>query len=174
VGVNAEYNLDGSADAPLLTIQGNTITGANVGLYLAALATGSVVGGSTPEEANSIDVTAGGAGAAGIIIEYSKGSVTVEGNSVTASGDGMGIILFDDDTNAVLLTGNTLSSSGSLADSSGDAAGILVTDDNALSTLGEPGPLPTSDAVISGGSITGFATGVLPAVTGRSGYLGYG
>ncbi len=160
---------DGSEIAPVLTIQGNTISQSNAGMNLAALGAGSLIGETTAGvdtlDANHVDVTGttGGDSGVGILVSWANGPVAVTGNQITANNDANGIALFYDGTNTISLTGNSVTvPSGDLsvddsATGGGNGAGIFISDDYTYFGEGEAGG---STAAITGNTISGFVTGI--------------
>src|SRR5262249_47395981 len=74
IGANANF---GPTQFPLLTVKSNQLTGNAVGLNLAALAGGSVIGGPSAADGNTIDSSAGGTADVGALVTFAPGTVTV-------------------------------------------------------------------------------------------------
>ena len=155
IGANSWY---GSAVAPLLSITGNSITGAAVGMNLASLADGSVIGGSGSAR-NTIDLSGNATADIGILATFAQGQVTIDNNRVIGSGGDTGIALYydTDPLKPVLVTNNVLSTTGSDGATLGQGAGIFMTDQG--SVFGEPSTA-ADYATITGNTVTGFAVGV--------------
>jgi hypothetical protein len=142
---------------PLLTITKNQFLGVNIGLNLAALAAGSIIGGPNPGDSNIINTVSSAANDIGALVTFAQGAVTVQGNQFTGSQADSGLWLFRDEFVPVLVQGNTFTTSASTSGADGEGTAIFLTDD--------PTPLGEGDtgidlATIKGNSINGFVHGI--------------
>ena len=166
-GVATNY-VTSAANAPLVTIQRNNISGVIDGMNLSGLADGSLIGGATLADGNVIDVS--GSEGIGIVLQYAVGQATVRFNTITAAGSGSGIWLYhnEDPTKPVLVLDNQFTATGSTNASAGEGTGILLTDDGDL--FGDEDG--DSYATIEGNTISGFVRGVELYRNGNSPVIG--
>ena len=148
----------------LLTVQGNHISNSPIGMNLAALSDGSLIGGPEAGDGNDIDLTGQSTADIGILLTFSgdspldPGAVTVQGNTVTASGGDTGIYVFRTGVAPVVLAGNTLTATGSTASADGQGVGIFISDEDDL--LGESSTDNGANVQILANVVSGFARGI--------------
>ncbi len=147
---------------PIVTAQGNTLASNSTGLNLASLDTGSLIGG--PALGNANTVTMNGTGEVGILVSFSVGTVTVQGNQITGSATDSGIWLEDNpSTAATTVMGNTITTTNSShtqpppGSNAGTGLGIFIFDDPNVTGELSLGPVV---ATLQGNTITGFVRGV--------------
>jgi hypothetical protein len=150
VGANTLYTAGGPY-RPDLKVQNNDIRRVAVGIYLAATASG------TSASDNFIDTTGGATDDIGIIVSFSPGTVTVQGNTVTSSEGDAALWLFRNEAAPVEVVGNTFNSTGSTNAAPGEGTGIFLTDDNTLIGESQTG---SGSANIQGNTIIGYAVGI--------------
>src|SRR5581483_10355013 len=120
-----------SAGPSQVTISKNHISSIQTGMNLVALAGGSVIGGPTAADGNTITTPGGGTPATGIAISFTTAPITVQNNTIHTSNQDSAIYVFGAGTSAnpIAIIGNTLTATTSDATSTGDGTGIFVTDD---------------------------------------------
>ena len=140
-------------------IKGNIISNVYTGIQSVYASSTSMIGGLTPADGNTINLT-GAKDDIGIILRDAIGGATVQNNIVTGSNEDAGIWLYREGTsgNPVLVKDNTLTTTSSSSSNSGFATGIFAVDDKAF-VNGSTDNNPVY-ATISGNQITGFQTGV--------------
>jgi hypothetical protein len=153
-GIGSNY-LTSPADAPQLTITGNSIsspadfTPGALGMDLSGLAGGSMVSG------NSIDMTGGSGHDIALIVQYAApgGDVSVHDNGITTDSGDTGIYLYQnsDTSHPALIDHNTITGTSA-------TTGILVTDDGSI--FGESPHAGTTYATLTRNTISGVETGV--------------
>ena len=142
---------------PLLTVQGNTISSSNIGIYLSALQANSIIGGPNTADKNTINTVGGAGDDIGILVSFANGPVTIQKNEITGSGGDAGIWLFRNELGTTDIVSNVISSTTSTSASAGLGTGILITDD--YNILGENSTGATA-ATLRGNTISGFYRGI--------------
>lgn len=156
---------------PVLTISGNTISGGSGhGMDLHDLGDGSIIGGATALDGNSVTI---GDGGTGILAGFAQGSLTIENNSITASGDGAIGIDAVATAGALTISDNSVSGtsvsidvnqpqgaatiSGNTVTNTGDGDGIVVFNDTIAADVSGNMLTATSSAA----DMSGDAAGIL-------------
>ncbi len=148
----------------LLTITGNDISNTPLGMNLAALDAGSIIGGPALADQNTVDLTGLGSDDIGILVTFSgdspftPGTVTIQGNEILAADGDSGIWIFRTGVDPVLILDNTITGTTSSSSGAGSGAGIFITDDDEL--LGESSTDNDANVEIRGNTIDGMFYGV--------------
>jgi nitrous oxidase accessory protein NosD len=163
---SVEFAVSGGS---VVTIKGNTLSNVDQGITLVVPGAGTVVGGPTAGDENTI-TTSGAFDAftdVAITVRNATGDVTVQNNETTGTGTDAGLWLFGNSV-AVEVTGNTFSTSAITTTGSGDGTGVFVSDDGSIFVDGNGNPVTNlaGAATLTGNTIDGFARGVDVASTG--------
>jgi len=149
-------NTAGALPNPIVAAQGNTLTNDTTGFNLASLDTGSLIGGAGVGNGNTI--TMNGSGELGILVSFSVGTVTVQGNQITGSATDAGIWLEDNPAGtATSVIGNTITTTSSSNTTAGTGVGIFLFDDPSVTGETQAGPVV---ATLQGNTISGFVRGI--------------